>query len=127
MNKNLFQCLVGLQLALLAVTVLVHGHQGHDHDHDHDHQSLSEAESVPETDESWKDSSIHSQNFNGFSLKWKEDSSDSRSVIMKMSARSTGYVAVGFCPVWTGGMDNCDIVLGWVDASGVAHLYVRSS
>jgi len=87
------------------------GHEGHDHGHE-------QADTIPETDKSWSDPSIHSLAFSGVTLKWKMDSNDPKYAVMKMSGRTSGYVSVGFCPVWGGGMTKCDIVLGWVDSTG---------
>ncbi len=120
--------------AILAVSLFViiipltTAHQGHDH-HGHGEQQnedLNPEDAIPETDKDWTDPAIHSIPFNGLTLKWKQDEKDARSVIMKISSKTVGWVAVGFCVIWTGTMDKCDIILGWVDAGGIAHLYVRT-
>ena len=79
------------------------GHEGHDHHSDDNSGSGTSYIPLPERDKEWTDSSIHSLAFkDGVNLKWKDDPYDSKYVIMKMTARTGGYVAVGFCPVWLG-------------------------
>lgn len=53
-----------------------------------------------------------------FQLKWAAD--DSNWLTVEMSAVAPGYVSIGFSP--DGGMNNSDIVMGWVDAEGKAQL-----
>lgn len=120
---RLVQSLKLVAFAIILLFTTASAHQGHDHG---DHDNFSESDSLPETDNEWKDPAVHSMPFNGITLKWKEDPKNPRYVIFKLSGRTRGYVSVGFCVVWTGGMENCDIALGWVDASGIAHVHVRN-
>jgi hypothetical protein len=62
---------------------------------------------------------------NGFIAKWfntpaKPDGS--HWIEMEISANTRGYVGLGFSP--KGGMAGADIVIGWVDNEGKAHLRV---
>jgi hypothetical protein len=50
------------------------------------------------------------------------NSSDSEWLVMEMSAPISGYISIGFSP--NGGMPGSDIVMGWVDSSGVPKLLV---
>jgi hypothetical protein len=97
------------------------GHQGHDHDEQDDNDL---ADTITETDPVWSRNDVHSTKLKGVVLKWKKDPNNPKYVVMKMAARTSGYVSVGFCATWSNGMANCDIVLGWVDSSG-GHLHVR--
>lgn len=45
-----------------------------------------------------------------------------RWLTMEVFTKTNGYVGVGFSP--HGGMAGADIVIGWVDSSGTAHLKV---
>jgi len=65
---------------------------------------------------------------NGLKVKWKnspapQESNGARWLTMEVFARTKGYVGLGFSP--HGGMDGADIVIGWVDSNGIAHLKVH--
>jgi len=102
-------------------------HKGHDHgDDDQSHHSGHDMEDIVEKDHSWMSASkVPFSKGSGFDLRWKQNSSD-KVLTMKMTAKTNGYVAVGFCPVWHGTMEGCDIVLGWVDnTNGSVYVHVR--
>jgi hypothetical protein len=61
-----------------------------------------------------------SLNDHKFTVKYNNE--DAEKLIMEISAPVRGYVAVGFSP--NGGMRGSDIVMGWVDAQGKAHIKV---
>ncbi|ODM95966.1 hypothetical protein Ocin01_10716 [Orchesella cincta] len=55
---------------------------------------------------------------NGYHIRWNNE--DPEYLVMEVSAPVTGYVAVGFSP--NGAMGGSDIVMGWVDSTGKAHI-----
>jgi hypothetical protein len=62
---------------------------------------------------------------NGFIAKWfntPEKPDGSHWIEMEISANTRGYLGLGFSP--KGGMAGADIVIGWVDGMGKAHLRV---
>jgi len=71
----------------------------------------------------WKGSrNISMKMMTGVDLRWI--STDDEWVTMEMKAKTTGYVAVGFCPNWHGTMEGCDIVIGWVAHNGTGFIRV---
>lgn len=60
---------------------------------------------------------------NGYNIRWNNEDPDY--LIMEISAPVKGYVSVGFSP--NGAMRGSDIVMGWVDSTGTAHLKVNAA
>lgn len=58
----------------------------------------------------------HSAQSSGIALEWKVDGDD---LVVRLTAPSTGWIAVGFDP--ESGMRNANIIIGYVDDDG-AHL-----
>lgn len=56
----------------------------------------------------------------GIRMNWIHD--DSEYVTMEISAPAKGYVAVGISP--NGSMTGADMIMGWVDSQGKAHIKV---
>jgi hypothetical protein len=102
-------------------------HQGHDHDENEHSHGL---ERILENDPVWINArSVPFPEGSGFDLRWLTEDNN-KSLKMKMKAKTEGYVAVGFCSVWHGTMEGCDIVLGWVDNSNSntsVHLHVSNN
>ena len=102
---------------LILFATLATGHQGHDHGHGH---TLSTS-----TTPSYWAQKTEVKKSTGIDVKWNHTDPDY--LCMEVSSKTTGIVAIGFCPVWKGSMEGCDIVIGWVDDNGNAHLYVRKN
>jgi hypothetical protein len=95
-------------LTFLLAAIVANGHMGHDH-------------AKPEEKGFWAQKTEIKKS-TGVDVKWNHTDPDY--MTMEVSAKTNGIVGIGFCPVWKGTMEGCDIVIGWVDETGKGQLYV---